>query len=149
MGTDHAIWRRIKLIPWTVTIPDEEQDKKLLQKLRDEWTGILSWAIKGCMDWQREGLAAPSEVIAATAEYRKEQDILGDFFDNCVDIEPSASCPVKVLYETYGAYCEANGESMKERLGKKKFGVRVFERGFDQYSAAHNVQTWIGLKVKG
>src|SRR5207249_4861041 len=73
-GTDHAVWRRIKLVPFEVTIPKDEQDKHLLTKLRAEWPGILAWAIRGCLDWQREGLGEPDEVRAATAAYRAQQD---------------------------------------------------------------------------
>ncbi len=55
-GTDHGIWRRIRLVPFTVTIPDAEQDKQLTSKLRAEWPAILRWAVAGCIDWQRNGL---------------------------------------------------------------------------------------------
>lgn len=147
-GTDLAIWRRIRLIPWTVTIPESDQDKELTSKLKIEWPGILVWAVQGCLNWQKEGLTAPVEVIAATASYRREMDILGDFFDNCIETESNNTVTVKELYDSYVSYCEANGESIKERLGKKKFGIRVSERGFDQFSATGNVQTWIGLKLK-
>ncbi|PLS83054.1 MAG: hypothetical protein CYG60_22800, partial [Actinobacteria bacterium] len=66
LGTDHAIWRRVKLIPFDVTIPEEEQDPRLPEKLQAELPGILAWAVRGCLDWQRDGLAEPEEVKAAT-----------------------------------------------------------------------------------
>ncbi len=55
-GTDHAAWRRIKLVPFTVTISDEEKDKKLPAKLRAELPGILNWALRGCLEWMSRGL---------------------------------------------------------------------------------------------
>ena len=55
-GTDHAVWRRIKLVPFTVTIPEAEKDKNLPEKLKAESPGILKWAVGGCLDWQRDGL---------------------------------------------------------------------------------------------
>jgi len=55
-GTDHAIWRRIKLVPFTVTIPDHQQDRDLPNKLKGELSGILNWAVMGCTEWQAEGL---------------------------------------------------------------------------------------------
>ncbi|HYU47276.1 MAG TPA: phage/plasmid primase, P4 family, partial [Terriglobales bacterium] len=76
-GTDHAIWRRIRLIPFTVTIPDEQQDKKLPGKLQAELPGILRWAIQGCLAWQEQELSTPSEVIAATKDYRALMDVIG------------------------------------------------------------------------
>lgn len=55
-GTNHAIWRRIRLLPLTVTIPEAERDKRLAEKLRTELPGILRWAVEGCLAWQLEGL---------------------------------------------------------------------------------------------
>lgn len=84
-GTDFAIWRRIHLVPFTVTIPNEEQDKMLLEKLRGEAPGILRWALEGLAAWRSSGLAAPAEVADATREYRSEQDVLQHFLDDrCV-----------------------------------------------------------------
>src|SRR5262249_53818113 len=73
-GTDLATWRRIKLVPFTVTIPNKERDKTLLDKLRKEFPGILAWAVRGCQAWQASGLAEPKEITAATAGYRSEMD---------------------------------------------------------------------------
>ena len=78
-GSEHAIWRRIRLIPFTVKIPEAEQDKTLGNKLLSELPGILNWALEGCRLWQAEGLTAPAAVQAATQEYREEMDVLGDF----------------------------------------------------------------------
>jgi excisionase family DNA binding protein len=68
---DHAIWRRIKLVPFEVRIPEHEKDKKLPEKLRAERSGILlAWAVRGCLDWHKNGLGEPEEVRAATEAYR-------------------------------------------------------------------------------
>ncbi|MCZ6625864.1 MAG: phage/plasmid primase, P4 family, partial [Deltaproteobacteria bacterium] len=58
-GTDSAIWRRIRLVPFTVTFPEDEQDKKLPEKLKAELPGIFNWTVQGCLAWQREGLGIP------------------------------------------------------------------------------------------
>ncbi|PFY35532.1 DNA primase, partial [Bacillus toyonensis] len=83
-GSDEGIWRRIMLIPFTVTIPKEKIDYDLSDKLAKEMPGVLRWAVEGCMKWQTEGLRAPEAVKAATAEYREDMDILAPFIDeNC------------------------------------------------------------------
>ena len=39
-GSDNAIWNRLHLILFTVTIPKDEQDTKLLDKLKSEAEAI-------------------------------------------------------------------------------------------------------------
>lgn len=80
-GTDEGIWRRIRLIPFTVTIPDKERDKQLREKLQKELPGILAWAVRGCLAWRRDGLGESKQVSQATAEYRREMDPLADNLD--------------------------------------------------------------------
>ncbi|OQZ05630.1 MAG: hypothetical protein B6D36_09155 [Planctomycetes bacterium UTPLA1] len=58
-GDDTGIWRRIRLWPFTVEIPPEEQDHALKEKLRAELPGILAWSVRGCMAWQDDGLRPP------------------------------------------------------------------------------------------
>jgi putative DNA primase/helicase len=84
-GTNNAIWRRLRLVPFTVEIPEAQQDHKLADKLQDEAEGILAWLIRGHMDWLQNGLGEPEEVTQATAAYRGEQDVLAAFIDDmCV-----------------------------------------------------------------
>ena len=87
-GTDEGIWRRVRLIPFTVTIPEGQRDPQLVDKLKAELPGILAWAVQGCLEWQREGLGMPEAVKAATANYRAEQDMLAAFLDECCLIGP-------------------------------------------------------------
>ncbi|MDP8951541.1 MAG: phage/plasmid primase, P4 family, partial [Actinomycetota bacterium] len=126
-GTDNAIWRRIRLVPWAVTIPPSEQDRKLSAKLRAELPGVLAWIVRGCLAWQREGLRAPDEVRRATAEYRAEMDTLAAFLaDRCVVGEGVWSLADK-LYQRYAMWCDANGERQEAQKG---FVARLSERGF-------------------
>jgi len=126
-GTDHAIWRRIRLVPFMVTIPDNEQDKKLPDKLRDEAPGILAWIVRGCLEWQREGLGAPAEIRSATHDYRTEQDILGRFLDECTQVSDSNEVSAGTLYEVYQWWCSKNGEHIDNST---RFGRAMSERGF-------------------
>jgi len=84
-GTDHAIWRRLREIPFTVTIPLDKAIKDMDRLLVLEYSGILNWCIDGVLSWQREGLITPEEVTTATAEYKAQQDIITQFFaSECV-----------------------------------------------------------------
>ena len=118
----HAIWRRLRLVPFGVTIPESEWDKELQAKLRAEWPGILNWAIRGCLDWQQDGLQQPSDVTAATAEYEAEQDPLADFLvERCI-LAPNAFV---TRAEIFGAYEEWTRET-RERFPLDRNAV--FER---------------------
>jgi putative DNA primase/helicase len=128
-GTDNAIWRRIRLIPFTVTIPPEEQDRDLGRKLRAELPGILAWAVRGCLEWQRVGLGAPEEVKQATRGYRDEMDKLGGFLDECCVLNAQAQAGASELYLAYSEWCEANGE---KAVSGTRFGRQMAERGFDR-----------------
>ena len=84
--TDNAIWRRVRLIPLNVTIPDAEQDRQLPEKLKDEWTGILRWAVEWCLKLQQEELGLPKSVEVANQEYRSEMDILAPLIEDCCEL---------------------------------------------------------------
>jgi putative DNA primase/helicase len=79
-GTDEGIWRRIILVPWEVTIPKEQRDPNLTGRLELEAPGILNWLIKGAVEFAKSGMLNPPQVITdASAEYRKDQDVVGSF----------------------------------------------------------------------
>jgi putative DNA primase/helicase len=126
-GTDHAIWRRIHLIPFHVTIPEDEQDKALPDKLNSELPGILAWAVRGCLDWQRDGLGTPDEVKRATANYRAEMDVLAGWLEDCCYQEENAEGRAGELYKSYREWCERAGE---RALTSKYFKTALLERGF-------------------
>lgn len=129
-GTDHAMWRRIRLIPFNVVIPKEEQDRDLDKKLQAELPGILHWAVEGCTAWQQEGLNPPADVLAATDSYRSEMDVLAAFLGECCAVQHNAKATAKELYRAYCTWCEENGERAENQ---RSFGMRLTERGFEKY----------------
>jgi len=142
-GTDKAIWDRIRLIPFNVVIPEEKQDKHLVEKLLNEASGILNWAIEGCRKWQREGLGTPEEVREATNEYRNEMDILANWLeDNCL-IGKEYSATAKVLYQDYQNWCNANGE---KAISQRHFGLSLTERGFERLKD-RNGMNYLGVGI--
>jgi putative DNA primase/helicase len=147
-GTDLAIWRRIRLVPFTVAIPKEEQDRGLPGKLKAEAAGILAWAVQGCLNWQREGLATPAAVDVATGDYREEMDILADFIaERCVEDEGAESTAGK-LYDAYAVWAKLNGD--KFPLSKRAFGLRLGERGFESVKQGKSrVRSWRGIRLSG
>ena len=145
-GTDTAIWRRLRLIPFEQTIPPAEQDKKLPQKLEAELPGILRWALEGCLEWQREGLQAPEEVRKATGAYRSEMDVIGAFLQDECEIGREFREPFTTLYKRYEEWCEDGGERAETR---RKFNARLKERGrFEaRRSGPGGSNEWHGLRL--
>src|SRR6266404_6097244 len=80
-SVDEAIRRRFNLIPFTVHIPPAERDETLTERLKQEWPGILSWMIDGCLEWQERGLCPPAVVTTATAEYLESEDAMTSWMD--------------------------------------------------------------------
>src|SRR5215210_6004739 len=142
-GTDLGIWRRIRLIPFTETIAPAAQDKHLPAKLRAELPGVLSWAVEGCLEWRRDGLKAPDEVKKATAGYRSEMDVIGDFMaDRCYRSE-RLEVPKDELYKAYQVWCDDAGERHDT---KRKFGMLLIERGIeDGRNSDRTKRIWKGI----
>lgn len=141
-GTDNAIWRRVRLIPFSVTIPPEEQDPELPAKLQKEAPGILHWAVQGCLEWQRRGLDPPPEICDATAEYRAEQDAVGRFIAERCTILEQLRVKTGHLYEAYVTWCQRSGETP---IAKRSMGMRLKddERFRDDRDGAG--RWWVGL----
>lgn len=142
-GTDHGIWRRIRLIPFGVTIPQEERDPELEEKLKGELPGILRWAVEGCLLWQKDGLAAPEEVAHATDEYRGEMDGLQDFINSCLVVNDGAKISASELYRVYQAWCEENGEYERSQ---RILSVQLKDKGFmTKRSGPNGSVVWHGI----
>ena len=143
-GSDPAIWRRIKLVPFTVAIPEEEQDKALSRKLKEELPGVLAWAVRGCLAYQERGLDVPEDVVEATVGYREEMDVVGAFIDDRCDVGEGKSDEAGDLYKEYVEWCKESGERYPK--AKRAFGLALKERGFKQDSNARP-RRWLGLQV--
>ena len=143
-GTDKGIWRRIKIVPWEVSIPDAERDPKLPEKLEAELEGILAWCVQGVLEWQRDGLAEPREVTAETDEYQRDQDVLASFiYDACVE-GPELYVKSERLYVAYKHWCELNGEFQQSQ---KVFSIRLKERGYPKVRKTGGM-VWEGIGLR-
>ena len=139
-NVDEALRRRMNFIPFTNK--PKAKDRQLEAKLNEEWPGILRWMIEGCLDWQANGLVRPDVVQAATDSYFGDQDLLGQWLDECCDADPGNNHKwdrSADLFSSWRAYAEKAGEregsakSLSEALQKRGFvkgkgtgGVRIF-----------------------
>ena len=134
------------MIPFNVTIPPEQRDKKLTEKLIAENAGILNWLIQGYAMWKKEGLEEPAAVRQANEEYRMDMDAVGTFVNDCLEVDASLSwrLPTKTLYEIYIKWCAKNNERV---MSQKWLGLRMSEKGFKRMSS-NGSRFWLGLAVK-
>jgi len=143
-GTDHGIWRRIKLIPFTTRIEDERQDKTLEEKLKKEASGILNWILEGTERWRREGLVVPAAILNATDEYRGEMDVIGNFMKECCIAKEGVSIRIRELYKAYADWCDENNE---HAVSERFFTLRLKEMGYEQRRTAE-ARYWWGLALR-
>jgi putative DNA primase/helicase len=125
-SVDEAMRRRFNLIPFTVTIPPAERDLDFADKLKAEWPGVLQWMIEGCLAWQRQGLAPPNAVTAATAAYLEAQDAVAAWLDDQCDRNPDAWERSQTLFASWKAWAERMGEPVHDA---KTFRDRLEAKG--------------------
>ena len=143
-GTDHGIWRRIKLIPFVTRIEEDKQDKHLEEKLMLEGSGILNWLIDGARRWLKEGLKTPNVIINATDEYRAEMDVIGNFIkERCVQ-EPDYLIKARELFKCYQDWCDDHNE---HAVSERFLGLSIKELGFEQ-KRFNDGRYWQGIQLK-
>ena len=142
---NHAAWRRVRLIPFSVTIPPEEQDNELENRLLEELPGVLSWALEGLQEYLASGLDAPKAVLDATNEYRRENDSLEQFIFECCELGKLRVCKNTDLYSTYLSFC---GMSGLNALSQTKFSPELNAReGISSTKSKHGIN-WKGIALK-
>ncbi len=122
-GSDQGIWRRVRLIPFTAQFPPEKMDKDLGEKLLAEKKGVFAWAVKGAIDWYKEGMPYCVRVDNAVADYRKEMDRMKQFVDDCLIEAIGHALPASKIYAVYRAWCEENGE--RYPMSNSKFSAEL------------------------
>jgi putative DNA primase/helicase len=126
-GTDHGIWRRMRLIPWLVQIPEHEQDRELPNRLlATESAGILQWLIRGCLQWQRLGLGGARAIDAATNAYRADEDVLGRWIEDRCEVGESCWWSSDGLYKDYKSWCSEEG--IEKPWVRRTWHARMCER---------------------
>jgi putative DNA primase/helicase len=141
---DAAFYERIFIVKLTqrfVTHPDptnpneHPRDAKLDQTLRAEQSGILAWLVRGCLDWQRDGLNPPESVRMATEEYRAGEDTLAQWQAERCFVGANMEMKAGKGYEDYSKWADENGlkpmngMTFAKRMGKR-FEKKRTERGY-------------------
>lgn len=142
-----AIWRRLLLIPFAVTVPEHERDPELGHRLQLEADGILAWIVQGARDYLANGLNPPVAVRAATEEYRQAEDAFAAWLDECTELDREAFTPTARLRESYAEWARRNGS---EELTSNAFSERLGRRAgntLTQHRGAKGARGWKGIRL--
>ena len=144
-GTDEGLWRRLRLVPFTVTIAADKRDALLPDKLKAELPGILKWAVDGWIRYRQQGFNLPAAIRNATSIYRDESDMLAAFLTEVCVVNAACTVMVAELYTAYVAWCSSNGERPKSQ---RIFGGRMTERGFIAGKSTAGRMRWRGVGLQ-
>lgn len=145
-AVDLGMWRRVNLIPFEANFAGELEEKGLEDRLvLTEGPGILAWTVAGCLAWQTNGLKPPECVRVATAEYRSDSDVVGQFLEGCC--ADGGQADAGPLYQAYRYWAESQGE---KPMNANAFGRKLSERGIKKdhrRDGARDVRTRKGVHL--
>ena len=148
-GMEHGIWRRIYLVPFTITISEEQKrpQEELMGEFRGEISGILNWALEGWSDYRQNGLQVPAAVKNATSEYKSESDTLTAFIsEKCVE-NTVAKVHTTKLFQSFKEWAKENNEAEQIRSSRAMIGL-LRERGFEVSAGSQNKHFVHGLGLE-
>jgi putative DNA primase/helicase len=119
-------------------------DKLLEGKLLNELSGILNWAIEGCLKWQKSELNEPDVIKNAVKAYRYSQDIVTYFLNEIVERKSNSRISKDDLYQTFVSFCENNDE---ESISKIAFGKRLKELKFIETKSG-STRYWNNISIR-
>jgi putative DNA primase/helicase len=143
-GVNEAMRRRMNLVPFNVRLRPDEMDRRLPEKLQEEWPGILASMIEGCLEWQNEGLAPPAAVRDATEDYLSDEDSFGEWLGACCARDPAGFVASSKLYESWVKFARSRGEDPGKH---KSFSAQMQARGF-RLKRTNSVRGFAGLRLQ-
>lgn len=144
-GTGEAMRRRLHLVPFDVTVPQERRDLQLMAKLRDERDGILGWMLEGCAEWRAQGLSPPAVILSAAASYFAEEDLVGQWIEEACETGPHCKATAQALFTSWSHWAEAAGHP---KGTKKTLGEALRQKGFSSGKVLRT-RGWAGLRPAG
>ena len=147
-GDDFAIWRRMVLLPFLQKFSDANKDTGRKAKLLEESEGILTWLVQGAMAYQAEGLKAPKNVSEAKEEYKRDMDLLGDWLDDCCELDPTYTVATDALWASWQAYADARGE-LGYIKSQKKLSTKLTNRNNGADFKKKENLLWLGKRARG
>lgn len=146
-GDDPAVWRRLRVVPFDVVIPEKDRDPELPEKLQQCADEILSWCVDGWAEYREKGLAEPAEVLAKTKEYQADSDAIGRFIeDKCVTSSPVMKARTSQLFEAWQKW--RTTEAVAE-ISMKAFGKALDRHGYPVAEKNHEGRWRKNIALRG
>ena len=143
-GRDTGIWRRLKYFPFEHSIPDDKKDLDFKAKmLQVDGACIMAWLIDGCKKWYKNGYGSFETIEQATAQYKANEDVLGNFINECCKVDPGFSVQANLLRTEFEKWCNENGEHI---FSGRAWRQTLEERGFTRKHGMYG-KTWKGLTL--
>lgn len=142
-GDDKALGRRLLLVPFTQRFEGAKKDKKMPEKLRKELSGVLNWCLEGCLQWQRQGLCPPEEVLEATREYQEENDVITNWIEECCVEKFEIKTDITSLYTNFTDWCSGTGE--RATYNKNAFTQKMVDKGYSRCRDAKGAKALQGI----
>lgn len=142
-GANLGIWRRVRMVPFLVTIPEDEVDLQLREKLRRELPGILNWMLEGCSKWLESGLNEPEIVREATNEYQVDQDRVGLYLSERTVPNKKSRVSATDLFQDHIEWLKCRNE--RRLPSQKMFGEQVKAHGIEARKS--NIVYYLGVEL--
>jgi len=144
-GDDDAIWRRVRVVPFVVVVPEEQQDSQLGERLELQADAVLAWAVEGFVAYDKAGrkLDEPGSVRVATDAYRTESDAMRRFLDECCFLNPNVRATTADLFGRWTTWAALDGA---EAMSQKAFGQALDRRGLVASPAVHGKRWRHGIE---
>jgi len=144
-GNDPAAWRRIRVIPFNVVIPEADRDERLGETLELAADAILSWAVDGWRRYDDDGLPTPAAVLAATDDYQRDSDAVARFLaDDAVVCDGHGDVGSADLYRAFVDWLRDQGEAVE--MTQKTFTAAMETHGYSKSRTKTGVR-WRGLSL--
>jgi putative DNA primase/helicase len=144
-GNDQAVWDRIKVLPFTVRIPDDKVDVRIKSKLLAEGPGILQWVLEGARQYLAHGLEEPTSLLHVRGDLRLDQDLLAGFVEERCEVDFDYVDTANSLYLAYVEWATMAGE---KPTSKRTFGIRLKSAGYEGVRLTDGIRAWRGLRRK-
>ena len=144
-GMDSGLWRRIKCVQWSADFTGKNGDLMLKEKLLSkEARGILAWAIRGSVQWYRQGLKTPVSIESFTKNYRRENDLVGMWIDEECHTGTDVTDQSSELFRCFSTWLRGYGFRADD-WNITRFGRSLTAKGFDSFKDSKGLKCRAGI----